>query len=104
MVHITFITPDGESIGVKAEPGSGSLMELAKDNDVPGIEGECGGVCSCATCHVQLEPEYFEKTGAPGESELDMLELEDNATEYSRLSCQIELSEHLDGLVVRVAH
>ena len=104
MVEITFITPDGESITLEAEPGCRSLMELAKDNDIPGIEGECGGVCSCATCHVHVDPEQLKKTGEAGETERDMLELEDNATEYSRLSCQIEISDKIDGLVVKVAH
>lgn len=101
MAKITFITKDGEII--IAEGHSGSVMELAKEHSVDGIDGDCGGVCSCATCHVHVSPEFFEKTGGPGEIEQDMLELDDNVSAYSRLSCQIEVREELDGLVLRVA-
>lgn len=100
MATITFITANGETI--TAEGHSGSIMELAKENNVEGIDGDCGGVCSCATCHVHVAPEFFEKTGGPSEIEQDMLELDDNMDEYSRLSCQIEIREELDGLILRV--
>ncbi|KAA3657296.1 MAG: 2Fe-2S ferredoxin [Calditrichaeota bacterium] len=101
MAKITFITQENETI--VAEGDSGSVMELAVENDVDGIDGNCGGVCSCATCHVHVAPEYFEKTGEIEEFEKDMLELNDNVTEHSRLSCQIEISEELDGMELRVA-
>jgi len=102
MAKITFITKDQEEITLNAD--SGSIMELAVNNNVKGIEGECGGVCSCATCHVHVVAEYFEKTGAPGEIEADMLELDDNVSEHSRLGCQIQISEELDGMVLHVAN
>lgn len=102
MATITFITRDNETIIV--EGNSGSVMELAKENNINGIDGDCGGVCSCATCHVHVAPEYFEKTGEASEIEKDMLELDDNANEYSRLGCQIEVSDVLDGIVLQVAN
>lgn len=102
MAKITFITQENETITV--EGNSGSLMELAVNNNVRGIDGDCGGVCSCATCHVHVSPEHMETVGSPSEIENDMLELDDNVSEYSRLSCQIQLSEALDGLVLKVAN
>jgi len=102
MAKITFITSDDEKITVEAE--SGSVMELAVENNIQGIDGDCGGVCSCATCHVHVLPEFVEKTGEASEIEKDMLELDDNADEYSRLSCQIDISPTLDGLVLKVAN
>ncbi|WP_143873677.1 2Fe-2S iron-sulfur cluster-binding protein [Catenovulum sediminis] len=101
MAKITFITTDEAQITVEGD--SGSLMELAVQNSVQGIDGDCGGVCSCATCHVYVEPEHVEKTGEASEIEKDMLELDDNANEYSRLCCQIEISDQLDGVILRVA-
>lgn len=101
MAKITFITSDNESITLEAT--SGSVMALAVDNGVKGIDGDCGGVCSCATCHVHVLPEHVSKTGEASEIETDMLELDENANEYSRLCCQIEISEALDGLVLQVA-
>ena len=102
MAKITFITRDNESITV--EGTSGSLMKLATHNGVKGIEGECGGVCSCATCHVHVPEEHRAKTGPAGEIEHDLLELSDNVQENSRLCCQIQITEELDGLVLHVAN
>lgn len=79
-------------------------MELAVKHNVTGIDGDCGGVCSCATCHVHVKPEDFAKVGEANETEKDMLEFDDNVTEYSRLSCQIELNETLDGIELHVAN
>ena len=101
MAKITFITSANESITLEAT--SGSVMNLAVDNGVKGIDGDCGGVCSCATCHVHVLPEHVSKTGPASEIQTDMLELDENANEYSRLCCQIEISEALDGLVLQVA-
>ncbi len=101
MAKITFITTEKEEITLEAS--TGSVMQLAVDNNVPGIDGDCGGVCSCATCHVHVAPEHTAKTGEASEIETDMLELDDNANEYSRLCCQLEISEALDGLVLQVA-
>ncbi len=102
MAKITFITRNGENITV--EGNDGSVMELAKQNNITGIDGDCGGVCSCATCHVHVDPEYFEKISPASEIESDMLELDDNVSEYSRLSCQIPVSDLLDGVVLQVAN
>ncbi|MUH35206.1 2Fe-2S ferredoxin [Zobellia amurskyensis] len=101
MAKITFITSDEETITL--EGASGSVMALAVDNGVPGIDGDCGGVCSCATCHVHVAPEDMEKTGSASEIETDMLELDDNADEYSRLCCQIDITDAIDGVVLKVA-
>ena len=101
MATITFITSDKETIS--AEATSGNIMELAVRNKVKGIDGDCGGVCSCATCHVHVQPEYWEKAGGPGEMENDMLEFDENMNEYSRLSCQIKVSDEIDGIVLKVA-
>ena len=101
MAKVTFITEAGEEI--TENDGTGSLMEIARQNDVDGIIGACGGVCSCATCHVRVKPEWLERVGRAGEDEQDLLELEDMADERSRLSCQIEMTDELYGLVVEVA-
>ena len=101
MAKITFITSDNDTIVLEAD--SGSVMELAVEHNVKGIDGDCGGVCSCATCHVHVRPEDMEKTGSASEIETDMLELDDNADAYSRLSCQLEVSDILDGVVLKVA-
>ena len=102
MAKITFITQSDEEITLEATQGS--VMELAVEHGVAGIDGDCGGVCSCATCHVHVAAAYMEKTGEPGEIEQDMLELDDNVSEFSRLSCQIQISEALDGMVLKVAN
>ena len=78
-------------------------MEVATEHDVEGIDGDCGGVCSCSTCHVKIKPEWLDKIGTAEEIEQDMLDLEDTTDERSRLCCQIEVVEAFDGLVVEVA-
>ncbi len=101
MAKITFVTSDNERITVEGD--SGSVMALAVENNIKGIDGDCGGVCSCATCHVFLTPEDIEKIGAASDIEQDMLELDDTANAYSRLSCQLEIDDSLDGIVLQVA-
>lgn len=101
MAKITFITSDDQTIELEGD--SGSVMELAVEHNVSGIDGDCGGVCSCATCHVHVRPEDMDKTGPASEIETDMLELDDNADSYSRLSCQIPLSDAIDGVILTVA-
>ncbi|WP_062064976.1 2Fe-2S iron-sulfur cluster-binding protein [Cellvibrio sp. OA-2007] len=100
MAKITFITPNKDSITLEAT--SGSAMELAVNNGIPGIGGDCGGVCSCATCHVYVPAEHASKLNAASEIEKDMLELDDNVNEFSRLCCQIEITPQVDGLVLEV--
>ena len=77
-------------------------MEGAIDNNIDGIEAECGGMCSCATCHVYVDPAWFEATGSPEDIEQDMLDSALDLQKTSRLSCQIEVSDELDGLIVRL--
>ncbi len=100
MAKITFITTNNEEITLEAT--TGSVMELAVQNNIKGIDGDCGGVCSCATCHVHVKEEDFEKVGAPSEIEADMLELEDEVSDYSRLCCQIKVSDAIDGVTLKV--
>lgn len=102
MVHIIFRNGDGTAHKVEATPGQ-SLMEVAVANAVPGIDAECGGSMSCATCHCYVDAAWFEKTGTPGEGEADMLEFAEKPMQpTSRLSCQISITDALDGLVVEV--
>jgi 2Fe-2S ferredoxin len=101
MAKITYIGADGTRYEVEAENGS-TVMENAIRNGIPGIEAECGGACACATCHVYVEPEWREAVGGPSEMEEDMLDFAFDVREESRLSCQIRISEKLDGLVVKV--
>jgi 2Fe-2S ferredoxin len=101
MAKITFIQPDNSSQTVEAEVGL-TVMEVAKKNLVSGIEAECGGACACATCHVYVEPEWREAAGGPNEMEEDMLDFAFDVREESRLSCQIQVTQALDGLRVRV--
>jgi 2Fe-2S ferredoxin len=72
------------------------------ENNVKGIDGECGGVCSCGTCHVHIDSAWIEIVGPPGADEAAMLELDDLVTPASRLGCQIEIRAELDGLKVQV--
>ncbi|MAS03851.1 MAG: 2Fe-2S ferredoxin [Ahrensia sp.] len=102
MPKITFIEPDETVKTVEAEAGF-SLMEVAIRNGIKGIVAECGGQCSCATCHVFVEGEYFDKVGAPEGDEEDMLDFADNRMPNSRLGCQVEIVDELDGMTVRVA-
>ncbi|MEM9338948.1 MAG: 2Fe-2S iron-sulfur cluster-binding protein [Bacteroidota bacterium] len=102
MTKITFITKTGDKHVLEAD--SGTIMELGVNNNIQGIDGECGGVCSCATCHVHVSKEYYSVVGEPEEIEKDMLELDDHVTAYSRLGCQINISEDLDGIVLEVAN
>lgn len=101
MAKITFTQPDGGTQVVEAKVGQ-TVMEAAKLADVPGIEAECGGACACATCHVYVGEGWREKTGSPSEMEEDMLDFAFDVREESRLSCQIKVTEELDGLVVQV--
>jgi len=101
MAKITYIEFDGTPHEVEVPSGL-SVMEGAIDNNISGIEAECGGACSCATCHVYVDPAWVEATGAPEHIEQDMLECAMDLEDTSRLSCQIKVSDELDGLVVRL--
>ena len=101
MPKITFITHDGERYDVDSAAGT-TVMEAAVKNRVPGVEGECGGACACATCHVYVDEAWREATGKPSAMEESMLDFAEEVEPNSRLSCQIRVSDALDGLVVRL--
>jgi len=99
MAKITYIDAAGSARTVDGEVGS-TVMETAIKNGVPGIEAECGGACACSTCHVYVDEGWREKTGEPSPMEEDMLDFAFDVKPNSRLSCQIKVTEALDGLVV----
>jgi ferredoxin, 2Fe-2S len=99
MAKITYIDAAGVARTVDGEIGS-TVMETAIKNGVPGIEAECGGACACSTCHVYVDEAWREKTGEAAPMEEDMLDFAFEVKPNSRLSCQIEVTEALDGLVV----
>ena len=99
MISITYIEHDGTERSIEARPGS-SVMLAAVTNGVPGIDADCGGSCSCATCHVFVNEEWLSKTGEISPIEEAMLSLSPDRKENSRLACQIPITEDLDGLVV----
>ncbi|MGB5092149.1 MAG: 2Fe-2S iron-sulfur cluster-binding protein [Parvibaculum sp.] len=101
MAKITYIESNGTVHTIEAENGS-TVMEGAVKNSVPGIDADCGGACACATCHVYVDPEWLEKVGAKESMEEDMLDFAFDVRENSRLSCQIKVSDKLDGLVVHL--
>ena len=101
MPKITFIQPDGRQQTVDAENGF-TVMEVAKKNLIDGIEAECGGACACATCHVYVDAAWRDRSGKSAAMEEDMLDFAFDVREESRLSCQIKVSDVLDGLVLRI--
>lgn len=101
MAKITYIEHNGTEHTYDVDNGL-SVMEGAIKNSVPGIDADCGGACACATCHVYVDPEWIGKTGTKQDMEQTMLDFAVEVEENSRLSCQIEVSDDLDGLVVRL--
>jgi len=101
MATVTYIEFNGKEHRVEVSTGQ-SIMEGAVGNLVPGIVADCGGACACATCHVYVDPAWRERAGVLGENEDAMLEVVLDRQEGSRLSCQLRMSEALDGLVVRL--
>ena len=102
MPRVTYIEPSGAVKTVEASTGT-TAMEAAVDNDVAGIVAECGGACSCATCHVYVDPAWAQKLKSPDAQEDGMLDCVLDRRETSRLSCQIVLTDELDGIVLHVA-
>ena len=100
MVKIIFVSSSGERREVEAEPGM-TVMETAIKAGIDEIVAECGGACACATCHVYVDEAWREKTGEPTPMEEDMLDFGYDVRPNSRLSCQIKVTEELDGLIVR---
>ena len=101
MTKITYIESNGTPYETEAVNGS-TVMETAIMNAVPGIIAECGGACTCATCHVYVDDAWTEAVGGPSMMEEDMLDFAYAVKPTSRLSCQIKVKDELDGLVVHV--
>ncbi len=100
MIKVTFIEHNGTVRSVEVADGT-SLMEAAVGNLIPGIDGDCGGCCACATCHLFIEPEWLDKLVPAEDMEKSLLELAECVGPGSRLGCQIKLSQSLDGIVAR---
>lgn len=83
-------------------PDGLSVMKAALENNIPGIDGDCGGVCACATCHVVIEPTWYARTLPRNAREEDMLGFASGTQESSRLACQIAVTEEMNGLIVRL--
>ena len=101
MPKITYIEHNEKSHTVDV-PNGLSVMEGAVQNNVPGIDADCGGSCACATCHVYVDEKWFDKLPQKDNAEEDMLDVAFEPKKYSRLSCQIVVSDELDGLVVKM--
>jgi 2Fe-2S ferredoxin len=99
MVHVTFVAFDGARQVITFEPRQ-SVMQAAVNNNVSGIDGDCGGSMACGSCLVYLDADWLARAGNPSDFEMAMLELSTNFRPNSRLACQINLSPTLDGLVV----
>ncbi len=101
MTHVTFVATNGEHISIDADEGT-SLMENGRRAGVDGIIAECGGACACATCHVHVAKDWVKAVGGPDDIEREMLEFATNVQPNSRLSCQINVTAQLEGLVVYI--
>ena len=101
MAKITYNTHDDKTYSIDIQNGL-TVMEGAVQNDIPGIDADCGGGMACATCHVYINEEWFDKIPAKEDGEEDMLDMAYEPNKFSRLSCQIIVSDELDGLVVKV--
>ena len=99
MTKVNYVEAGGTVHAVEAEEGI-SAMEAAVRNSVPGIDGDCGGAAACATCHVYVAPEWQDRVGKATSMEEDMLDFARDVRPNSRLSCQIKVSDALDGLIV----
>lgn len=99
--RIIFIDSGGSEHVLEGTVGY-SAMEVARKSEIAGIVAECGGACSCATCHVHVDSAWIEQTGTASEAELDLLELSDQLRPNSRLSCQITITPDLDGVILRI--
>lgn len=102
MAKITYIEHGGKEHVVDVANGM-TVMEGARDNNIPGIEADCGGACACSTCHVYVHPDWVEKLPARDDMETDMLDFAYEPDEArSRLTCQLKVTDALDGLVVQM--
>ena len=101
MAKITYHTHDSKTHTIDVQNGL-TVMEGAIQNDIPGIDADCGGSMACATCHVYIDDKWFDKLPKAEEAEIDMIDMAFNPKKNSRLSCQIIVSDILDGLVVNI--
>jgi len=102
MAKITYIEHDGTEHVVEVASGL-TVMEGARDNNIPGIEADCGGACACSTCHVYVHADWVEKLPAKDDMEADMLDFAyEPDVKRSRLTCQLKVTDALDGLVVQM--
>ncbi|MCW2284988.1 2Fe-2S ferredoxin [Rhodoblastus acidophilus] len=101
MVKVIFVNTKGEKRELEGQPGQ-TAMEIARNAGVEEIYAECGGACACATCHVYVAKEWADKLPKPEPMESDMLDFAVDPRPTSRLSCQIKLSDELDGLVLEL--
>ena len=101
MPKITYIEHNGKSHTIEV-PKELSVMEGALQNNIPGIDADCGGACACATCHVYVDEKWFDKLQKKEDAEQDMLDMAFEPKKFSRLACQITATDELDGLVVKV--
>ena len=99
MPKVTYIEYNGKEHEVEVEKGL-SIMEGAVQNGVPGIDADCGGACACATCHVYVKEEWLNKIPKAEDAEVDMIDMAFEPKKNSRLSCQLIVSDKLDGLIV----
>lgn len=101
MVTVNFVAVDGTRRALQAATGE-TVMEVALANNIAQILADCGGAMSCATCHVHVAPDWLAVTGSAAGDEVDMLEMAIDPDETSRLSCQIRLTEAMDGLIINL--
>ena len=101
MAKITYIEHSGKSHTIEVQNGL-TVMEGAIQNNVPGIDADCGGSMACATCHVYVKEEWFNKLPKKEDGEEDMLDMAYETNKFSRLSCQLTVSDKLDGMIVNL--
>ena len=101
MAKITYVEHNGTEHVVDVANGL-TVMEGARDNNIPGIEADCGGACACSTCHVYVDPDWVEKVPAKDDMEEDMLDLAFGVKPTSRLGCQIVFDASIDGIKVAI--
>ncbi len=101
MAKIIYVEHSGTEHAIEVKNGL-TVMEGAVKNNVPGIDADCGGACACATCHVYVDAAWAGKTGSKSAMEESMLDFAENVEVNSRLSCQIKVSDDLEGLIVRM--
>lgn len=97
-MHITFITKEGDQFTYEVAEGD-NILDIAQAHGLD-MEGACGGLCACSTCHVIVDPEFYDEIPEPSDDENDMLDLAFGLTETLRLGCQVQMTKELDGIRV----